>query len=149
MDIDAPDYELFPDLFNADTVEFRAGAELPILNAAASLLARLRLNLAPLTVVFTKTLGAFGGLGTDAGAIGVQVSGEETGRSLVTRNISIVANTQAPRIAILPAVVAIAKISSGGLPAGLMSHRTWVSESELSSWCSRFGFRLIQEQSHD
>ncbi len=42
--VDIPDHEIFPKLFAADTVEFRVGSELQILNHFLSLLRRTRLN---------------------------------------------------------------------------------------------------------
>src|SRR5262249_32614779 len=42
--VDVPDHEIFPTLFGARAVEFRAGSELRILNACISLMGRTRQN---------------------------------------------------------------------------------------------------------
>lgn len=143
--VDAPDHELFPSLFGADTVEFRAGAEIPALNVLMSALARVPVDWTSWAPAFSSALGLLGGIGSDAGAVGVELEGEDRDGPL-TRRLCVVADRQAARIAVLPAVMAVDRLVSKSLGAGLVPLHSWADEKTLLSWCDRFGFRLAGEE---
>jgi len=137
--VDVPDHEIFPRLFAADTVEFRVGSELKILNRCLSLLRRTRLNWASWSSLLQRGLGLFGWMGHDWGAIGVEVSGA------VRRRAYIVADSRAERIAVLPASVMAARLLADVPYRGLVSYRDWLSEEQLRAECEKRGFRLVVE----
>jgi len=137
--VDVPDHEIFPRLFAADTVEFRVGSELKILNRCLSLLRRTRLNWASWSSLLQRGLGLFGWMGHDWGAIGVEVSGA------VRRRAYIVADSRAERIAVLPASVMAARLLADVPYRGLVSYRDWLSGEQLRAECEKRGFRLVVE----
>jgi hypothetical protein len=139
--VDVPDHEIFPKLFAARTVEFRAGSELRLLNHCLSLVrwtGRSRVEWAGL---LQRAAALFSGIGHDWGAIGVEVSGS------VTRRACIVADSRAERIAVMPAAVMTAELLSGVQHDGVISYTEWLSKEQLQRECAKRSFRLVLEGS--
>jgi hypothetical protein len=134
--IDVPDLALFPNLFGARTVEFRVGSEFGFLNRAVSWLG----GWSDHAKVFQRAAALFSFLGHDWGAVGVQVTGSSA------RRVSIVAPTQGPRIAAMPAAVMTNLLLSGARFSGLVSHADWISWEELQAQCEKRGFQLVVEE---
>ncbi len=139
--VDVPDHEIFPELFSARTVEFRAGSELHLLNNSLSLLARIRHDWTNWTWILQSAAAMFGRLGHDCGAVGVEVLGGSQ-----RRRVSIVADSRAERIAVMPASIMATALLSGANHSGLVSHAHWLSRGELDDECIKRGFRLIVEE---
>ena len=144
--IDVPDHDLFPTLFRADTVEFRASSELSPLNWAVSTLAWTRKvglirSWTPFSRPLQRVTSLLRFMGHDWGAVGVEVAGP------VTRRVSVVARSSAQRIAVMPAVIMTNLLTSGAAPHGLVSPATWLTKEELRIQCEKRGFQLIVEES--
>lgn len=138
--VDVPDHELFPNLFHSRTVEFRAGAELKLLNAALSLLSRRKTSWASCSGAFQRIAAWCSFLGHDSGAIGVEVTGP------AKRRVSLVALKEGQRIAAMPASIMTRLLLSGSKHQGLVSHANWLTCEELRAESERRGFRLIVEE---
>jgi hypothetical protein len=138
--VDVPDHEIFPTLFGARAVEFRAGSELRILNACISLMGRTRQNWVAWSGLLQRAAALSSWIGNDCGAIGVEVSGSGA------RRASIVADSRGERIAVMPATVMTARLLSGAQEHGLMSYKDWLTEEDLRLECKRRGFRLVVEE---
>jgi Saccharopine dehydrogenase NADP binding domain len=139
--IDVPDHEIFPILFGARTVEFRAGSELQVLNACISLLSRTRRNWVSWSPLLQRAMAFFSWMGHDWGAIGVQVSSD------TTRRASILAESRAERIAVMPAALMTAAFFSGVTRPGIYPYNSWQTRDQLQMECERRGFRLVVEGS--
>ena len=147
--VDVPDHELFPDLFHAHTVEFRASSELHILNVAVSSLAWLVRTGAvkswvPFSRIFQRAPALLGFAGHDWGGIGVEITGPN-GR----RRVSVIADSNGPAIAVMPASVMTASLLSGSAcqnNRGLVSPADWLTREELDEECKKRGFRFIVEE---
>ena len=140
--IDVPAHEIFPMLFGARTVEFRAGSELQVLNDCISLLYRTQRNWVAWSGLLQRAMALLSLLGHDWGAIGVEVSADRK------RRACILAESHAERIAVMPASVMTAAFLSGGLHrSGVCSYRAWQTEQQLKLECERRGFRLVVEES--
>lgn len=144
--IDVPDHEVFPELFNARTVEFRTGSELRILNLAVSSLswfikAGLIGSWVPWNRLFQRAAAPFRFLGHDWGGVGVEVTGPN-GR----RRVSVVADSGGQRIAVMPASVMTASLLAGRPGNGLMSPADWITPKGLKVECEKRGFRMIEEE---
>ena len=137
--VDVPDHEVFPKLFAADTVEFRVGSELKILNHCLSLLRRTRLNWASWSGLFERALVLSSWIGHDWGAVGVEVSGA------VTRRAYVIADSQAERIAVMPASVMAVMLLAGIPHRGPVSYKDWMTREQLHAECEKRGFRLVVE----
>ena len=137
--VDVPDHEIFPQLFDARTVEFRAGSELRILNGCLSLLQRTRRSWVSSSPLLQRAAGLLSWIGHDWGAIGVEV------KAAAVRRACIVADSHGERIAVMPACVMAAALSSGVQYAGLISYSGWLSEAQLRRECDKRGFRLVVE----
>jgi saccharopine dehydrogenase-like NADP-dependent oxidoreductase len=131
------DSDVLPTYFpTVRTCELRVGAELGVLNAAVALLQPLA-QIAPR--LFRRTapmlrlsMAAFGWLGSSAGGMLVRVDGERDGRPHTVESWITCAH-RAPRIAIVPTSIAIAKILDGTmLPRGGWTPLdTWLTHDEL------------------
>src|SRR5262249_16742967 len=135
--VDVPDHELFPELFHARTVEFRAASELRILNAAVSALAwAVRIGAVrewtAWAGVFGRLAAATPGIGHDWGAVGVEVVGVSEGRR-ITRRVSVVAESGGQRIAVMPAAVMTSMLLSGAAHSGVVSHADWLTRDALEA----------------
>jgi hypothetical protein len=149
--VDAPDHDIFPDLFGADRVEFRAGSELGLLNHSLSLLAWLVAGGAIVDVarygpVLTRGLSLLGFIGHDHGAVGVEARGVHDGRP-VNRRVTIVARRAGQRIPVMPAVIMTGALASGALLHGLVPVDRWLSPGQLATECRKRGYRLNVETS--
>jgi saccharopine dehydrogenase-like NADP-dependent oxidoreductase len=138
--VDVPDHDIFPNLFGARTVEFRAGSELRALNVSLALLRQSRRNWVSWSGCLQRAAASLSWIGHDFGAIGVEVSG---GRK---RTACIVADRRAERIAVMPAAVMTRELLSGVQHSGLISYMDWLTSEQLQSECDRRGFRLIVEE---
>lgn len=144
--VDVPDHEIFPALFQARRVEFRAGSELAVLNHAASALAWISRRWAipwdRWAGWLAPAMGVLGPLGHDWGAVGVEVSGSRAGLP-VRRQACVVAGRSGQRIPILPAAVMAGRLVAGGAAErGLVPVDRWLSRAELASECGKRGFDL-------
>jgi len=139
--VDVPDHEIFPRLFDARTVEFRASSELQILNQCLSLLQRTRRNWVSSSGLLQRATRLMSRIGHDWGAIGVEVAGD------VVRKACIVADSRGERIAVMPASVMVAALLAGVRQAGLVSYTAWLTEEELRQECEKRDFRLVLEAS--
>jgi saccharopine dehydrogenase-like protein len=137
--VDVPDHAIFPDLFKARTVEFRAGSELAFLNRVLSLLRRTRHNWSNWASVFQRAAALFSGLGQNCGAIGVEVKG------WAHRRVSIIGESRGERLAVMPAAVMTSALLSGSATRGVTSFKDWITQDQLRNECTRRGFRLIVE----
>jgi hypothetical protein len=131
--VDVPDLELFPDLFRAGTVEFRAGAEFKFLNRAVSFLG----GWSQRARIVQRAAAVLSLIGHDWGAIGVEVIGS------ASRRACVVAASEGPRIAAMPAAVMTNLLLSGSRFSGLVSHADWLTRDRLAAECERRGFQLI------
>jgi hypothetical protein len=137
--VDVPDHELFPQLFGARTVEFRAGSELNALNKCLSLLARNGQSWVQWSRSLQRVAALLSWIGHDWGAIGVEVTGS------MKRKVCIVGDSHAERIAVMPACVMAQTLLSGAAKSGLISYTDWLTEEQLRLECVKRGFRLIVE----
>src|SRR5262249_39488089 len=113
---DVPDLELFPGLFDADSVVFKAGVELTLFNYAIASLGQMRkvrpsLDLPALAgpLVWMSTL--FKRWGTLCGSFGVWVTGDDGAE----RSLAFVAPRNGPRVPSAPAVLLARKLLAGGI----------------------------------
>ena len=148
--VDAPDHDLFPELFGARTVEFRAASEVPFLNAAVSFLGWLaRRRVVRSWAPWSRTLGGLAALpawmGHDWGGIGVEVLGWSRDRR-VSRRAGVVAHSGGQRIAVMPASIMTSMLLSGSTYRGLASPGDWITHEQLRLECEKRGFQLIVEE---
>src|SRR5437773_995725 len=127
--IDVPDHELFPALFHARTVEFRTAMEWNALSAAVTLFGWLVKkhwirSSSSWNKVFRLGGTLVGVIGHDWGALGVEVIGS-IGQKHVIRHVSIVADSGAQRIGVMPASVMTALLLSGSAHQGAISPAHW------------------------
>jgi hypothetical protein len=149
--VDVPDHEIFPALFHARRVEFRAGAELAIFNQGASVLAWLSRKLAvrwdPWAGWLAAAMGMLGFLGHDWGAVGVEGAGSQAGLA-VRRQACVVATGSGQRIAVMPAAVMAGRLLSGAtMEEGLVPVDRWLTRAELASECSKRSLDLTMQDS--
>jgi len=137
--VDVPDHAVFPDLFKARTVEFRAGSELAFLNGVLSLLRGTRHNWSNWGSVFQRAAALFSRLGRDCGAIGAEVSGS------ARRRVLIIGESRGERLAVMPAAVMTSTLLSGSVARGVISFKDWITEDQLRNECTRRGFRFHVE----
>jgi hypothetical protein len=138
--VDVPDHEMFPEIFRARTVEFRAGSELRLLNGSLSVLRLTGRNWVRWSGLLQAAAGLLSWIGHDAGAIGVEVSGA------ARRRACIVADSQGERIAVMPASVMTRRLLSGSPLRGVISYTDWLKEEQLRVECERRGWRLVVEE---
>ncbi len=143
---DVPDLELFPQLFEADSVVFKAGVELTLFNYALAVLAQLRkirpsLNLPALAkpVVWVSRL--FKSLGTFHGGVAVWVTGD-TGQE---KSLAIVAPQNGPRVPSAAAVLLARKLLAEGTPAhGAFPCVGFISLAEFADYLAPFGIFIVR-----
>ncbi len=138
--VDVPDHELFPDLFGARTVEFRASTELRTWSGGLSLLRRFRTDWARWSRLIQGTAALLSWMGHSYGGIGVEVAGSKR------RRVSIISDLTAERMAVMPASVMTAFLLSGATHRGLVSPADWITRDRLQTECTKRGFRLIVEE---
>lgn len=148
--VDVADHELFPSHFNAETVQFRAGAEFGLFNSGMSMIASLAntgaiKNLRDLSGVLQIGMGAFGFLGHDWGALGVEVQGNLDGKPKTIR-LSIIAEHQGQHIPVMPASIMCKKIMDKSVTeGGLVSFDSWITREELEAECTKRNYKLVIE----
>jgi Saccharopine dehydrogenase NADP binding domain len=153
---DAPDLELFPKLFDAGTVLFRAGLELQLLNWLIAGLSRMRtaglFRRLPRYAAFlanaSKLLLPFG---SRCGALGIWLRGTDHAGRALDRQMALVTDSDGPAIPTAPAVLLAKKLLDHGPPAvgaspciGLLSlpeladflraHRGWFVRGTAGIW---------------
>ncbi len=149
--VDVPDHALFPQLFGAQRVECRVGAELSWLNAAVSCLAwaaqrGLVRDWTPLALILQRLAALWGWSGHAWGAVGVDAVGARDGTWL-RRRASIIAEREGQRIPVMPAVITTASLLRGDAGyRGLVPVDRWLTGEQLDAECARRGFRLVVEE---
>jgi hypothetical protein len=113
---DTPDLALFPQHFQAQTVMFKAGVELPILNYAMSALGLTKralplLDLPSLALPLVTMSKLFKPFGSLRGGCAVWVT-DTAGRQ---RSAAVVAHQNGPRIPASPAILLARKLLAGGI----------------------------------
>src|SRR5262249_5255532 len=111
---DVPDLELFPGLFDADSVVFKAGIELTLFNYLIGGLGRVRrlvpsLNLPALARQMLTISKLFKSFGTLHGSFGVWLTGDNGDE----RSLAIVAPQNGPRVPASPTVLLARKLLAG------------------------------------
>ncbi len=117
--VDSPDIALFPKHFEAQTVTFKAGLELNMMNQGLTLLAHLHRrkllpNLTNQAKLLTQLSLLSSRLGSPQGAIVVSVEGEKEGQH-VRRTLAVVALKDGPLVAAAPAVLLTKHLLDGKL----------------------------------
>ena len=145
---DVPDLELFPGLFEADEVLFKAGVELAIFNFGLSALAQLKkrvpqVNLTSLAEPLVNISQLFKSFGSYSGGVLVKLeNGDGTCRSL-----SFVTSQNGPRLPTAPAVLLAKKILLEGPPAyGAFPCLDYINLADFRNYLESFGFQLISQQ---
>jgi len=142
-----PDLELFPKLFGAEQVIFKAGVELPIFNLGLSVLAQVKryvpqINLPALAEPLVKISGLFRNFGSFSGGVLVWLENESGDR----KSLAFVTSQNGPRIPTSPAVLLARKILQTGPPTrGAFPCLGFVNLEEFQSYLEPFGIRLIQK----
>lgn len=145
---DVPDLELFPRLFRAQSVVFKAGVELTLLNYALGLLGRLRrlwpsLNLPGVAGPLVQVSKLFKMLGTFHGCVAVWVKGE-TGND---RALAFVAPQHGPRVPTSPAVLLARKLLASEAPAyGAFPCVGFITLTEFAEYLAPFGITLARQE---
>jgi hypothetical protein len=149
--VDVADYDIFPEKFKAQTVEFRVSSELEFLNKGVDVLSWfVRRNLAPpltpFTPIFQSSMALFGLFGSDAGAVGVECTGRK-GNETVRRRASIVAERLGHWIPIMPATIMTKRIiEQRDKFIGLQDPVSWITEEELNRECETRNYKLVVEE---
>lgn len=154
--VDVPDHFLFPELFSAQTVEFRAGAEVDLFNHGLSILTQLTTlgivkSWLPFQKVLQSGMSLFGFLGSDSGAVGVEVRGESNGRRIGVRH-TLIATTLGQNIPVMPAVAMVSHLvndnrtDNNRIQAGTVPYNTWLTAEQLVAECSKRRYQLLVEE---
>jgi NAD(P)-dependent dehydrogenase (short-subunit alcohol dehydrogenase family) len=143
---DVPDLELFPHLFAADSVVFKAGVELSLLNYALGGLAWLRrlrpsLHLPALAAPMVQVSRLFKALGTFHGSVAVWI-GDDAG---LEQSLALVAPQNGPRVPSAPAVLLARKLLTGAVPAhGAFPCIGFIPFSEFADYLAPFGIFVVR-----
>lgn len=145
-----PDLDLFPVLFGARTVRFRAGLELNSFNWVLSALASLRrLRLAPdltsLAPLAREVSLRFYSRGSKNGALAVWVRGRAPAGRRIERKVALVTADDGPATPSSPSILLARRLLLGvGLPAGARTCAGLLTLDELVAhleplgiWCAR------------
>jgi len=145
-----PDLDLFPSLFGARTVRFRAGVELGPFNRVLSALALLRRfglapPLAPFAPLALRVSLWFYSRGSKNGSLAVWVRGRARDGRALERKVALVTAEDGPATPSAPAILLARKLLLGpGLPAGarpcagLLDLEELLAHLEpLGIWCAR------------
>lgn len=145
-----PDLDLFPVLFGARTVRFRAGLELGLFNFVLSGLAALRSlrlapELTPLAPLARDVSLWFFSRGTKNGALAVWVRGRARGGGVLERKVALVTADDGPATPSSPSILLARKLLLGaGVPAGARTCAGLLTLDELlphleplGIWCAR------------
>jgi uncharacterized protein YbjT (DUF2867 family) len=143
---DVPDLELFPRLFGADDVLFKAGLELNAFNYAVGALGALRriapsLDLPSLAGPVVALSRCFQRFGTLHGACAVWVT-DDAGRR---RSLALVARENGPRVPGSPAVLLARKLLSGRLSAaGAFPCVGFLGAAEYAEFLAPYNIFLVK-----
>jgi NAD(P)-dependent dehydrogenase (short-subunit alcohol dehydrogenase family) len=143
---DVSDLELFPPLFGAESVVFKAGVELTVLNHAIGVLGHLRrirpsLNLPALARSLVSVSQLFKPFGTFAGSFGVWVTGDTDQE----KNLAFVAPRNGPRVPTAPAVLLARKLLAGAIPGtGAFPCVGYLSLAEFADYLAQFGIFVVR-----
>jgi NAD(P)-dependent dehydrogenase (short-subunit alcohol dehydrogenase family) len=143
---DVPDLELFPGLFEANSVVFKAGVELTVFNYLIGVLARLRqlrpsLNVPALAGPLVRASKLFKSLGTFHGSFAVWVTGD-TGEE---RSLAFVAPQNGPRVPSAPAVLLTRKWLAGDIQArGAFPCVGFLRVAEFADYLAPFGIFVVR-----
>jgi hypothetical protein len=139
-----PDLELFPKLFEADEVIFKAGVELPIFNHGLSVLAQVKrfipqINLPALAEPLVKISRLFKNFGSFSGGVLVMLENESGNR----KSLALVTSQNGPRLPTSPSVILARKILRDGPPAyGAFPCVGFISLGEFRTYLEPFGITL-------
>ena len=148
---DVPGLELFPQIYHAENVIFKAGVELTVFNYALSILARLRKYFArlPLSVLakpLVKASRLFQLFGSYSGSIMVWV----TDRTGITKSLGLLAVANGPRIAATPAVLLAQKILSEEITIyGAFPCINFLNFHEIESFLNKYGIVAIYSEGNN
>jgi hypothetical protein len=141
-----PDLEIFPRLFEADSVVFKAGVQLTLFNYAIAGLGQLRklrpsLKLPALAKPLVSVSKLFKWLGTFHGSFAVWVTGHD-GQE---KSLAFVAPRNGPRVPSAPAVLLARKLLTDGIPArGAFPCVGFVTLAEFADYLAQFGIRIAR-----
>jgi hypothetical protein len=141
---DVPDLELFPKLFKANEVIFKAGVELPVFNLGLSLLAQLKrripkVNLVSLAKPLVKISELFRSYGSLSGGVLVKLESDNG----TSKSLSFVTSQNGPRLPSSPAVLLAKKILVEGPPRfGAFPCIGFIRLDEFRNFLEPFGFEL-------
>lgn len=122
--IGAPDLELFPKVFDARSVIFRAGLELPVMHHGLRFFGWLhRLGLLPrldrLTTPMLLAAEALAPFGSDQGGMSVRVAGRDAAGQPITRAWRLhMTEGQGPFVPAIPSLLVLRRIRDGDIPPG-------------------------------
>jgi len=139
-----PDLELFPKLFEADEVIFKAGVELPIFNLGLSVLAQIKsfipqINLRVLAEPLVKISRVFKNFGSFSGGVMAILEDQHGSR----KSLAFVTSFNGPRIPTSPSVILAKKILRDGPPAyGAFPCVGFISLDEFRTYLEPFGITL-------
>ena len=142
---DVPDLALFPSLFNAQNVIFKAGVEITFFNYALSFLAKLKeifpsIDLPNLAKPLVRLSGLFKSFGTFHG--GLRVSVTDANRN--EKSLSLIAPQDGPQIPASPAILLARKILAEGVPqVGAYPCVGFLDFSAYKSHLSQFGINAV------
>jgi hypothetical protein len=145
---DVPDLELFPRLFQAEGVVFKAGVELTWFNYAIGVLAQLRklrpsLNLPALARPLVWLSNRFKSLGTWQGSVAVWVTGD-AGQE---KALALVAPCNGPRIPSAPAVLLARKLLAKSISvSGAFPCIGFISLAEFADYLAPFSISLARSE---
>jgi hypothetical protein len=146
---DVPELELFPSVFNAETVRFAAGLELDVLNYLISLCALpcrwFGLDLTRRARSFLKASLMLFPFGTTNGSLAIWVHGRDRAGRPIERRIAIVTDYDGPATPSSAAIVLARKILDSGPPrtgafpcVGLLELDEIMEHLRpLGIWCAR------------
>ena len=139
-----PDLELFPKMFEADEVIFKAGVELPIFNLGLSVLAQVKrfipqINLPALAEPLVKISRLSKNFGSFSGGVLVMLD-DESGNP---KSLALVTAQNGPRIPTSPSVILARKLLRDGPPAyGAFPCVGLISLGEFRTYLEPFGITL-------
>ena len=139
-----PDLELFPTLFEADEVIFKAGVELPVFNIGLSMLAQIkkhipRTNLPALAKPLVKISRLFKGFGSYSGGVSVRLEGKNG----ISKSLAFVTAQNGPRIPTSPAVILAKRLLENDPPAyGAFPCTGFIKLDEFRNYLEPFGIKL-------
>lgn len=141
---DVPDLELFPKLFGADQVIFKAGVELPIFNIGLLFLAQLKkripqINLPSIAEPLVRISRLFKKFGSYAGGVLVKME-DKSGKS---KTISFVTSQNGPHIPTSAAVLLARKLLGENPPAaGAYPCVGFISLNDFRNYLEPFDIKL-------